>query len=136
MKRQTQPWVRRFFASQMFLVVAFFIALIFALGYARAYYQDYKVRQDIKALQEEVKNLESKKIESMEILKYVISPAFVEEKARTELNMKKLDENVLIVKSQAEFETKAETLSTDTMLLTNPIKWWYYFTHKQLNFNN
>jgi len=120
----------------MFLVVAFLIALLFALGYARAYYQDYKVRQDIKALQEEVKSLETKKIESMEILKYVTSPKFVEEKARTELNMKKPGENVLVVKSPTEFEVAREDLSTAMTPLSNPSKWWYYFTHKQINLNN
>lgn len=136
MKRHTQSFWRRFFASRWFWLSAFAVALLFALGYARAYYQDYKVRQEIKALQAEVKQLESKKIESLEILKYVISPAFVEEKARTELNMKKPGENVIIVKNQAEFEKQDEGLSTDAVLLPNPVKWWYYFTHKQININH
>ncbi len=133
MKKQKQSALRRFFSSRLFLILALICAILIAFGYARAYYQDFKIRQEISALQDDVKNLEHKKLESMEILKYVTSEAFVEEKARTELNMKKPGEKVMIIKSQVEIENKGHEEPVEKHLLNNPIKWWYYFIHKSIN---
>ncbi len=132
MKRQEQSLVRRFFASRMFLLVAFIIAVLVALGYARAYYQDFKVKEEIRALQSEVKSLERKKLESLEILKYVTSPAFVEEKARTELNMKRPGENVVVVDGLLPKMKREVGKPVDEIYLSNPVKWWYYFTQHQI----
>ncbi|MFZ2190410.1 MAG: septum formation initiator family protein [Candidatus Magasanikiibacteriota bacterium] len=131
--RHEQSLVRRFFASRMFLVVAFVIAILVALGYARAYYQDYKINQEIEALQAQVKSLEHKKLESMEILKYVTSPEFVEEKARTELNMKKPGENVVVINGLVESNKTKESNPVENNDLNNQTKWWYYFIHQEPN---
>ena len=56
MPHPNQQGFRRFFGSRLFLLVGLAVAVLFAFGFARAYYQDYKVRQEIRALQEEVKN--------------------------------------------------------------------------------
>jgi len=138
MHRKEQTILKRFFGSRLFLLLALVLAILIAFGYARAYYQDFKIKQEIRALQEEVKNLEHKKLESMEILKYVISPAFVEEKARTELNMKKPGENVMVIKNQVESNDvdvlqDVNSGGVEKHLLNNPIKWWYYFIHKSIN---
>jgi len=131
-----QTLVRRFFASRWFLIVALLLSLMVAFGYARAYYQDYKVKQEIKSLQEQVKALEKKKLESVEILKYVSSPQFVEDKARTELNLKKPGENMLIVNGLTQNRLPEAELPVEKSLLNNPVKWWYYFIHKDFNKNN
>lgn len=130
-----QRGFRRFFGSRLFLFTGLIIAMLFAFGFGRAYYQDYKVRQEIESLQQEVKGLETKKLESMEILKYVTSQAFVEEKARTELNMKKPGEQVLVVTNIDEGQQKINTSNKEDIPLKNPIKWWYYFTKHNLIIN-
>ncbi len=133
MRRHPPHSLRRFFASRSFLLISLGVAVLVAVSFARAYYQDHKVRQEIKNLQEEVKHLEKKKFDSIELLKYVSSDHFVEEKARTELNLKKSGEHVVFVKdldaADKEKQTPDEASSKD---LSNPIKWWYYFTHKPL----
>ncbi len=133
MRQKQQSLLRRFFGSRLFLIIALVLAVLVALGYARAYYQDYKIKQEISALQEEVKGLEHKKLESMELLKYVTSQAFVEEKARTELNMKKPGENVVVINNQAEVETVEKQEAVESGGLNNSIKWWYYFSGKDIN---
>ncbi len=126
-------FVKRFFASRWFLAVSLAVAVLFAIGYARAYYQDYKVRQQVTALENEVRSLEKKKLESMEVLNYVMSDRFVEEKARTELNMKKPGEHVLLlgqdqaVSPKPMRETVVETGGGQRLPI--PLKWWYYFLH-------
>ena len=81
-------------SSRWFLLVLLVIAIFVAVAYGRAYYRDYQVRQEIERMQNEVKKLEAKKIETMEILKYVKSSNFIEEKARTEMVI--LDRNRLL----------------------------------------
>lgn len=132
---QKQSSMKRFFSSRLFLIVTLIIVVFVALSYARAYYRDYQVRRQIAALQEEVRQLERKKLESMEVLQYVTSEAFVEEKARVELNLKKPGEQVVFVYEQEELDDmQKEALSNETsgQTISNPLKWWYYFTAHQL----
>lgn len=129
MSRNQISVFRRFFSSRLFLAVAFVSLVLIALGYARAYYQDYQIRQEIRELEDEVKSLETRKIESMELLRYVSSPDFVEEKARTELNLTKPGEKVIIIqRERKEGADEPNGLGTDRPL-NNIVQWWYYFTH-------
>ncbi len=120
---------KNFFLSRWFLLGSLVVAIFIALAYGRAYYQDYQVRQEIKRLQMEVEKLEVKKLESLEMWKYVQSEAFVEEKAREELNLVKPGEQVAIVPNLAQAETVRQ--QEEDMLkwynLPNPLKWWKYF---------
>jgi len=129
-----QSWFKRFFASRLFLIAVLVVVVFIAVGYARAYYQDKKIRDEIAALEEEVRNLETKKIESLEILDYVTSDDFIEEQARKELNMKKPGENTLIIDQSpvAQDTEEVRRVTQDYTHLNNPTKWWYYFTHKQI----
>ncbi|OIO18514.1 MAG: hypothetical protein COY69_02995 [Candidatus Magasanikbacteria bacterium CG_4_10_14_0_8_um_filter_32_14] len=126
---------KRFFGSRLFLFIMFGLAVVVAVGYARAYYQDYKIKQEIKNLQDEVSSLKKKKINTIDILKYVSSTAYVEDQARTELNMKKPGENVVFVNNSGE-DTKSNTtqdnISNSGQFISNRLKWLYYFIHKPL----
>lgn len=132
-KKKTSPF-GRFFASRLFLIIACISAVLVAISYARAYYQDYAIRQEIARLENEVRRLEHKKLESFELLKYVSSDAYVEEKGRMEFNLKKPGEHVIAIdehglKAYDEVFVEQEDNSST---LKNPVKWWYYFTHKDI----
>jgi cell division protein FtsB len=124
-----QSALARFFASRLFLVVALILLIFISLSYARAYYKDYRVRQQITQLQYEVQQLEQNRIESLDILEYVTSDAFVEEKARTELNMQLPGEHVFVVDDSGLDlgERGGANSSTHGQNVINPIKWWHYF---------
>lgn len=129
--RQSVFW--RFFRSRLFLITAGLLTVFVACSYARGYYQEYKIEQEIEALQNEVARLEKKKIESLDILDYVMSQDFVEEKARVELNMKKPGENIVVISahdSPEHAEFFEHEPSTDEAGLNNPLKWWYYFVER------
>ena len=81
----------------------------------------------------EVQQLQRKRLESMEILSYVTEDAFVEEKARIDLNMKKPGEHVLFIENQETLvDSTSEPEEQERVFVANPLKWWYYFTHKSL----
>ncbi|OGH91643.1 MAG: hypothetical protein A2507_04110 [Candidatus Magasanikbacteria bacterium RIFOXYD12_FULL_33_17] len=111
------------------------IAVVVAVGYARAYYQDYKIKQEIKSLQDEVSSLQKKKIQSLDLLKYVSSTAYTEDQARIELNMKKPGENVVFVNNSENSDKQAVDVYQEVdsgQFVSNPLKWLYYFIHKPL----
>lgn len=121
---------KRFFASPWFYVAMALALALVGFAYGRSYYQAYKVKKEIESLQEQVRKLEKKRLESMKILSYVMSNDFVEEKARVELNLKKPGEHVIVMPDEetapnAPVRQPAEDLSGQTE--ANPIKWWKYF---------
>lgn len=125
--------IRRIFTSSFFYIAGCLILALFLFGNVRAFYQDYKIRQEIKQMEAEIGSLSKRKIESLEILEYVMSPNFVEAKARTELNLKRPGERVIVVPpSPSETKTGADELSDTSsgQMPNNPLRWWYYFTHK------
>jgi len=137
MARQSKHSIRRFFVSRGFLIVALLVAAFVAFGFARAYFQDYKVRQEIKLLQQEVKDLETKKFESIQLLEYVTSDTYLEERARTELNLKKPGENVVFVSDISPIgQIESDNDGEEDKQLNNITKWWYYFTHKSIDISN
>lgn len=132
MPKETPRAFERVLLSRWFLLSLLGAAILIAVSYARAYYQDYKVREQISELETEVLSLQRKKLVSLDLLKQAGTEQFLEEKAKTELNLKKPDEQVLIIpniKSEAPQTVLAtSTTAVDEAPLSNPVKWWYYFT--------
>ncbi len=121
---------KNFFSSRLFMLVSSIIAIIAVFGYGRAYYQDYLVTQEIQNLQDQAKKLEVKKLELLEVLKYVKSDSFAEEKARTELNMVKPGEQVLVAPKTAVADNRQENNGmVGWSNISNYKKWWQYFTN-------
>lgn len=130
MKKQSS-W-KKALKSKATLIILIVIALLVAFAYGRAFYRDYQVKQEISRLKGEVSQLEQRKIESMELLEYVASSNYVEEQARTQLNMKKKGEKVIVV-DQSDTETNSKSRSKESDQVSNPVKWWYYFINKDIN---
>lgn len=129
--------IKRFFGSPLFLLIGIPFVVFVMFGLVRSYYNGYKINLEISNLKSDIKSLEQKKIDSMKILNYVMSEDFVEEKARTELNMKKDGENVLVFKNQTVQDSDNDAKDGDTLQkMNNPLKWWYYFTDKSRVENN
>ena len=136
-RKKEQNNFGRFFTSRIFLLLICLIAMLMAFSYARAYYQDYAIRQEIIRLEDEVRRLEYKKLESLELLQYVTENEYVEEKARVEFNLKKPGEHVIRIQegSVLTFDEHVADSDTQERHLINPIRWWYYFTHREINNN-
>ncbi len=126
--------VRTFFGSKFFLGCALVLTLAFAFGFARAYFKDYAFREEVRRLESEISKLEKKKLESLELLKYVSSTAYLEDTARVDLNLKKPGERVLFIDQGGVDATDvADTREGDFsngQEISNPLKWWYYFIHR------
>ncbi len=131
-RRQPSLFLRILSSRWFFIIGTALIVLIF-LANLRVYYHGYKIRTEMRALQAEIDALSQKRLESMEILQYVMSSDFVEDAARTELNMKKPGEHVLVVQNQEPSAKAAADSAPETRQeIPNPLKWWYYFRYRGL----
>lgn len=130
MTEQNSKW-SKFFYSRWFLLIIIGAIFFAIFVFTRAYFQDYQVQIEIERLKSEAASLESKKIETLELLKYVQTPEFAEEKARTELNLIKPGEKTIIVKSDrnnSESIGQVDKKVVESNSVSNPIKWWRLFT--------
>lgn len=117
-----------FFRSRLFLLVFGLAVFFIGFNYGRAWYQDYQIKEEIRRLEDEAERLEAKKMESLEVLKYVQSEDFAEAKARTELNLMGEGESAAIVKLpvlKTSGQEKKEVIEWNG--ISNPVKWWRYF---------
>ena len=125
---QGKPWkmIHAWLSSTAVLAVLCGVILMFGIGLARSYYQEYQIRKEITRLRTSLQTLEQKKLASRSLLSYVMSADFVEEKARTELNMKKPGEHAVVVDQPAGIGT-APPAASSGQRKSNPLQWWYYF---------
>ncbi|TAN32696.1 septum formation initiator family protein [Patescibacteria group bacterium] len=139
MTRQDRGW-KKIFNSRLFLFALTGAAVFVIFVYVKTYYQDFLVRQEIARLQESAAVLQARKLELAQALQYAKSSSFVEEKARTELNMAKPGERVLIIPDAAagpagvngESGQKIYGQAGKTVVQSsnesNFYKWWKFFT--------
>ena len=131
-EKKNKGSIRRFLESPLFLIVCIPVAVLVAYGFIQSYYNGYKINQEISALESDIESLKHKNFELIDLYKYVMSDDFVEEKARTELNMKKEGENVLVFKNDNDYvKNESDSYIDSGQRMTNPLKWWYYFTNKK-----
>lgn len=134
-EEKNKKWTQIFY-SRWFLPALFLMAILLVVSYVRAYYQEYEVRQQIEALKSEISSMQTKKIETIELLKYSSSTDFVEEKARTELNLIKPGEKVAFISNLSAGDKSIGQSNSNLVklsLINNPIKWFKFFFLKDTN---
>jgi cell division protein FtsB len=120
----------RFFNSYLFLFASIIVAVMVIFSYSRTYYQEYQVQQEINRLQADARKLETKKLELLDALRYVKSSSFVEEKARTDLNMAKTGEKMLLFEASGSSSVGSRQSENNVVVLNNTsnyFRWWNYF---------
>ena len=79
--------MKNFFTSKIFLLLLVAVFLFIAVAFARAYFKDYEIREEIKELEKKELELKQNKIELINMRDYVSGDEYVEDQARLELNM-------------------------------------------------
>lgn len=94
----------------------------------------YHLSKEIKELDKEIAEFESKNKDLKELITYLESEQFVEEKARLNLGLKKEGEKVAEIKDD-NFATTAslrEGEQADLGIFSNLRQWWNYFFNRNL----
>lgn len=128
-KRQTKNWL----LTPWFLGGAVVVFIFLAIGFGRAWYEQKQIRDAIASLEQEAARLESKKIKTLEALKFSESDDFIEAKARLDLDLVKPGEQTAIITPRAEPSNAAASRQSGQNMVnsadhkSNLYLWWQYF---------
>lgn len=116
--------------TKLIFISSLAILLIIGVGLTKSLQRDSEVNHEISGLNTSIKDLEKDNLELKELVEYFNSDAYIEEKARIDLGLKKAEEKVVIVSNQREKgfgNLERGTAEAQIKNLSNPEKWWRYF---------
>lgn len=137
-QQHKQFWLRRIFNSPHTLLALLIIfVFLISIPLAKNVQKRHGVSGEIRALQQEISDNETKKSKLLDSIAYLNSNEFAEEQARLNLDLKKPGEQVVVVRSDNKGTSAsskvAELLSTPSLRDNAPLKdsnirlWYKYF---------
>ena len=124
---------KRWFSSKLLLIGGLIFLFFVGLNFTRSWYKNREINQEITGLRQEIKKIEKDNLQLSELIKYLNSTAYLEEKARIDLGLKKEGENTIIIPDLTNDLIPPPELESadDAGLISNPQKWWRYFFAKK-----
>ena len=127
-KKATKRW-------SLFVIMSLVLFFVVSVSSVRETYREWKFDQELKSMQQEIEQLEGRKLELAELLNRLDSPDALDKEARTRLGLKKPGERVIILRG---FDGTSSTWSDEGVLMapatttaaetrTNPGRWFDYF---------
>ncbi len=123
----------RIVRSRFFAVAITVFLILFAIGFFRSFWRDYQIRQEIKQMEETKKNLEEKKLKTLDLLEQLEGDEAAEKEARLNFGLVKPGEQVVIITDDAakSIEKKSKNNLEETQ--SNIILWWRFFFAPKTN---
>lgn len=116
--------------SKAFLLVLIIILIFITLNLSQNYSKNKEVNEEIASLRQEISDLEQENLQFQELINYFNSDAYIEEKARIDLGLKKQGEQVVVVTGDISEQIAQQTegiAKTTNSNKSNPEKWWDHF---------
>jgi cell division protein FtsL len=126
-----------------FLYTGIGLAVIIAISVplARNMSKQYEINQEIEKLQAEIDRLDTRNDDLQELIGYLKTDQYIDERARQGLNFKRPGEQVIVIKqgdaatSSLSRETTGQYIydvpdgapAEESYLSRNPARWWNYF---------
>jgi cell division protein FtsB len=121
-------------SSKIFALLSLFILIFLGVSLSRELLSNRQLDENVISLKDEMNVLESKNKELGGLISYFNTADFVEQEARTKLNLQKLGERIIIVPSSTEqavstdqAKQKTELVWNDVTAGSNPERWLNYF---------
>lgn len=127
-----RPKTKKKWKKKIVLIVGIIILVYSSISLFKNTKRSQEINNEIQTLEREITDLEKNNLELNELVKYFNSNAYIEEKARIDLGLKKEGEKVVVVsdnlKKRIDEVIKQESSSLeDKKKLSNPRKWWRHF---------
>ncbi|OGY46449.1 MAG: hypothetical protein A2744_03285 [Candidatus Buchananbacteria bacterium RIFCSPHIGHO2_01_FULL_44_11] len=133
MASENETILKQVLKSKLTLLGGVIILSFILINLAQTWNRGKQIKSEIITLEEQAQNLKKDNLELTELINYLNSVAYIEEKARTDLGLKKEGEKILIIpKTETEKNLNQEAGSTKKELAesrSNIQKWWQYFFH-------
>jgi len=135
--RKNKNWL----SSKILLLVGFIILIFFGVNLTREFLAGEQLDENVDSLKDEMSGLESKNKELNDLIGYLNTTDFIEQEARSKLNLQKPGERIIIVPSSTEAalpvtltDNSVESVKTDEKSVdasivvgSNPNRWLKYF---------
>lgn len=116
------------FKSGFFLLLVVAVAVIFLIGFGKAFWQDYQIKKEINQLIQEKEKWEKNKLVSLEKLQEIKNGDFAEREARLKFGLGKEGEKLVIINSSgASTSSIKKKMAMSSVSKFNPKNWWNYF---------
>src|SRR3989344_1825550 len=89
--------IKRGLKSKSLLLVGLVILLFLLLNFSQTWFKNKEVNREMADLQKQASDLKQKNLELAQLINYLNSNAYIEEKARTDLGLKKEGEKTIII---------------------------------------
>lgn len=118
--------------KQKVLIVIFSLIFLFVfLNFLKAWFKGRQVNSEINNLEQEISTLQKDTAELTELIQYFNSSAYIEEKARVDLGLKKEGEKVVLITDDLKKNLESgEKIEEKNAPRSNLKKWWDYFFNK------
>jgi cell division protein FtsB len=130
-KSRKNNFFLRVINSPIFLsFLGLLIVVLISFPLAKNLSRKYAISEEIREIQNEIKELESKNKDFKKIITYLDTDDFVEEQGRLNLGLKKQGEEVVVIKDMDKInDIKKESMEikSDFKEESNPKKWFRYF---------
>jgi len=127
--------IKRILSSKIFLFLSLLAVIWVGLVSVRAYYKKNQLNQEIASLKDQIGKLDKQDQDLSQLIEYFNNQDFLEKEAKDKLNLKKGDENVVMVPEAAigqEISSESATSSKQSQEIqpsqeeNNLVKWWKF----------
>ena len=127
---EQQSVLRRLLESRAFYPVVGALFILLTFGVVRESVRQYQLNRDIKALENEISQLEARNNDLNGLISYLHTDTYKERRARESLGLVKPGENAVVIPEKDVVtidETTGEVLGVATNELSNFERWVNYF---------
>jgi cell division protein FtsB len=130
-RKREKNFFLRIINSPIFLsFLGLLIVILISFPLAKNLSKKYAISEEIREIQNEIKELESKNKDFKKMIAYLDTDEFVEEQGRLNLGLKKQGEEVVVIKDMDkinDIEKELMEIKNDFKEESNPKKWFRYF---------
>lgn len=139
MRRRQSFLLEILYDQKLLSVLGLLLLVLISVPLAKNITRRHKINSEIRELQKEVQNMESKNTDLQQLIKYLESDQFAEEQARLNMGLRKEGEEVAIVKTDGTEPEKGKEESnkqvfnipglskSQSIKISTPQKWKNYF---------
>ena len=126
-KKKKKSIIGKIFSFNLFVVASALVVVFLGVGLGKEFYRNYQIKKEIDSLQNDIGALEKDNYKLSQLIEYYNTDEYKEVEVRKRFNLKKDDENVVVVvKSEPRVLGDSDTME-ENKNLPNHIKWWNYF---------
>lgn len=119
------------FFSRFFVILVILVSIFLIFGISREYMKRVELDKEVAELENELEKLNAKKKDFLSSIESYDSEFFIEQEARIKFDMKKPNEEVVIIPIGQIPEQQTNNLVAENNQQTkqqlNIVKWWEYF---------